>query len=57
MAEMKGRLFKNCYKVGVTRINAWKYQEFKSMPHYERLHVCEASIETALSLIRYGGNK
>jgi len=41
--EVKGRSFKKWSKVGETRRNSWKYQEFKSTPHYESMHVCEAS--------------
>ena len=37
--------------MGETRRNTWTYQEFKSMPHYERLHVCEASTDTVLSCL------
>jgi len=40
--------------MGETRTNTWKYQAFKSMPHYESLHVFEASTETVLSLSPYG---
>jgi hypothetical protein len=39
--------------MGETRRNRWKYQAFKSMQHYESLHVCEASTRTVLSLSQY----
>jgi len=35
--------------MGETRRSTWTYQEFKSMPHYESLQVCEASTDTVLS--------
>ena len=35
--------------MGETRRSTWTYQEFKSMPHYESLHVCESSTDTVLS--------
>jgi len=31
------------------RRNTWTYEEFKRMPDYESLHVCEASTDTVLS--------
>jgi hypothetical protein len=40
--------------MGIKGRNTWTYQEFKSMPHHERLRVCEASTDTVLSLIPYG---
>jgi len=40
-----------------TRRNTWKYEEFKSISHYEDLHVCEASAETVMSFRPYGYNK
>jgi hypothetical protein len=35
--------------MGETGRNTWTYQEFKGMPHYESLQVCEASTDTVLS--------
>ena len=43
--------------MGETKRNTCKYKEFKGMPHYESLHVFEASTEAVLSLSPYGCNK
>jgi len=54
---VKRRLYKEWSKLAETRRNKWKYKEFKSMPHYESLHVYEASTDTVLSLSHYECNK